>query len=196
MLVIGLTGGIGSGKTTVANLFAEFNVPIIDSDVIANELTSPGAPLLQEIALHFGPKILDKNRELIRDELKRLVFKNIHERKWLEELMHPLICNEIMRRVASIRAPYCIIIIPLLIEAQVDKLINRILVVDAPEESQIQRTMSRDNCTEGLVKKIMMTQVSRQRRLDVADDIIVNDGNQESLKRQVQHLHEKYLGMV
>jgi dephospho-CoA kinase len=193
MLVIGLTGGIGSGKSTVAKLFAHWGVPIIDCDAIALELVKVGSPALGEIVHHFGEKVLNSDQSLNRAAVRKIVFKDSIKRKWLEQLLHPLIFHEVHKALAEVKAPYCIVMIPLLIEANVDDAIQRVLVVDAPEDLQIERTIMRDNCSENQVKKIMKIQVSRQKRLEMADDIIINDSNLMSLKRQVAHLHQLYL---
>lgn len=193
MLLIGLTGGIGSGKTTVANYFAELGIPIIDSDEIARLVVLPGTEGLKQIAAHFGANILDENQQLNRAMLRQKIFSEPDEREWLENLLHPLIRAEIQRQAKQHAAAYAIIVIPLLIEAQFHDFINRVLVVDAPEQLQVTRASSRDQCSDVHIKKIMATQVSRSERLQYADDVITNDGDLSTLKAQVLKMHEFYL---
>lgn len=192
-LVIGLTGGIGCGKSTVAELFQNYGASIIDCDQIALKLVAPETPTLEKIVEHFGTGILNPDRSLNRRKLRDIVFKDHSERQWLEDLLHPLIFVEIQKELAESQSAYAMIVIPLLVETEQYELINRVLVVDSPEELQIQRTMLRDNCSERQVRRIINTQSSRQQRLSKADDVIVNDGNVGSLKRQVEKLHQYYL---
>lgn len=195
-LIIGLTGGIGSGKTTVSNLFKEFGIDIIDCDIIAANLVTPEGATLKKIAEHFGSGILNQDGTLNRKLLRDIIFKDFSEREWLENLLHPLIMDEIRNQVSKTQSTYAIAVIPLLVETEAYKLVNRILVVDSPEELQIQRTINRDNCSERHVRRILNTQAGRQQRLSKADDVIVNDGNFSSLKRQVEKLHQQYLTLA
>ena len=194
-LVVGITGGIGSGKSTVAALFANHGVPIIDTDQISRDLTVKGSPALQAIALQFGETLL-RNGELNRKSLRQLVFADPEKRIWLEELLHPLIRDEMRNQVAGVSAPYCMVIIPLLFENPANPLINRILVVDTDEELQIARVAERDFHSTIEVEAIMETQVSRQVRLDGADDIIFNTAGPEFLVPQVEKLHLAYLALA
>lgn len=196
MLVVGLTGGIGAGKTTVANLFAQYGIPIIDADVISRELTQPGQAAFAEIVTHFQQSVLLKDKTLDRAKLRQIVFDNLQERRWLENLLHPLIQSEINSRLKKISAPYCILVIPLLLEVGSYSFVNRILVIDTPEEVQIERIVSRDHISPMQVKTILKTQVSRQFRLDHADDVIVNDGNTIDLESKVEKLHHKFLNIA
>jgi dephospho-CoA kinase len=196
MTVIGLTGGIGSGKSTVSSLFKDFGATVIDCDAIALSLVEPDKPSLIKIIEHFGITLLNEDGTLNRRKLREIIFKDHSERKWLQDLLHPQIFNEIKNQVSQVQTPYAIAVIPLLFETEAYDLINRILVVDSPEELQIQRTMLRDDCTERQVKRIINTQASRQQRLSKADDVIINDGNVSSLKRQVEKLHQYYLSLV
>jgi dephospho-CoA kinase len=194
-LVVAITGGIGSGKSTVAELFAHHGVPIIDTDQISRDLTTKGSPALQAISDQFGESLL-KNGELIRKSLRQLVFADPEKRIWLEELLHPLIREEMQKQVDALTTPYCMIIIPLLFENPANPLINRILVVDTDEELQLARVAQRDLHSIIEVEAIMETQVSRQVRLDGADDIIFNTAGPEYLVPQVEKLHLAYLALA
>ncbi len=194
MLVVGLTGGIGSGKTTVANLFAALGVPIIDTDVLARELSQPDGKAYPEIVKQFGNDlVVTATGDLDRRALRDIVFADEHKRKTLEDILHPMIREEMSRIIQSLSEPYCIIVIPLLFEKKPNPLIQRILVVDTLEDLQISRTQARDNVKQDHVQSIMKTQVARAHRLEKADDIIVNDKNIEDLTAQVKNLHEYYL---
>jgi dephospho-CoA kinase len=194
-LVIGLTGGIGSGKSTVAELFAHHNVPIIDTDQISRDLTLPGSPALQQIQEKFGPTVIEHgklNRKLLRD----IIFSDSEKRQWLEELLHPLIREEMRKQVEATTAPYCIVIIPLLFESPPNPIIDRVLVVDVTPEVQIERVAKRDMHSILQVEAIMQAQVTRESRLAGADDIIFNVEGPEYLVPQVEKLHKSYLAIA
>lgn len=191
-MLIGLTGGLGSGKTTVANFFAALGVPIIDADIIAREIVVPGSLTFKKIVTHFGADIVDKQGALQRHKLRDIIFSDTHARAWLEKLLHPLILQEIHARAKKIKAPYCIAVIPLLLEKNAHEGIDRVLVVDAPEPLQITRAMQRDNLNETQIKNILTTQLKRAQRLQQADDVIVNYGDLENLKQKVKELHLEY----
>ena len=193
MLIIGLTGGIGSGKSTVAHLFANLGVPIIDADIIAREITQPDQPAFAAIIKHFNECLLLPDGTLDRTALRKIIFKQPLERKWLENLLHPLIEHSIKKYIEGLTAPYCITVIPLLLEVSPYTFIDRILVIDAPENLQIERAMTRDSTDKTQIEAIMSTQINRQERLSKAQDIITNDGNLENLLPQVQKLHQFYL---
>jgi dephospho-CoA kinase len=193
MLIIGLTGGIGSGKSTAANLFQQLGVPIIDSDEIAREVVAPGAPLLTEIAQHFGSNIIDETGQLKRRELRDLIFANDQERIWLEQHLHPAIYERIKEKIKSLNAPYVIVVIPLLIETNPGDLIDRTLVVDSPEQLQIQRVQKRDAATKENILAIIQSQITRDKRLAAADDVINNNSDLHNLEQQVNKLHQIYL---
>jgi len=196
MLVVGLTGGIGSGKSTVARLFAEKNVTIIDTDQLARDLTQPTTSALQEIVKLFGQDVLLPNGALNRSKLRTIVFSDEKKRLQLEQILHPLIRNEVKRQSESSDSPYCIVVIPLLFETEPNPLIQRVLVVDASKELQLFRTSQRDNVSSDEVDAILKTQVSREKRLNLADDVIRNDGIVEDLYPQVEKLHQYYLSLA
>jgi dephospho-CoA kinase len=194
-LVVGLTGGIGSGKSTVAKYFADLGAEIIDTDKLARSLTQPGQAAYESIVKKYGAKILLPDQKLNRRALREIIFEDATQRVWLEKLLHPLIRAESQRLAAESNAPYCMIVIPLLFESAPNVFIKRILVVDAPETLQVERTCVRDNLNALQVDIVMQTQVSREQRLNGADDIIYNDKGPENLMPQVLKLHELYLSI-
>ncbi|MDF2866910.1 MAG: dephospho-CoA kinase [Gammaproteobacteria bacterium] len=196
MFIIGLTGGIGSGKTTVANYFAELGITIIDADQVAREVVEPGTAAFQQIIAKFGQVILTADGQLNRSKLREFIFADANLRQWLENLVHPQIRSRMRELSKQATSPYCILVIPLLLENKPNELVQRILVVDSPEALQVSRTQARDHLTAGQVISIMVTQMTRSQRLAAADDIIVNDGNLASLKQQVIKMHQKYLSMT
>jgi dephospho-CoA kinase len=195
MLVIGLTGGIGSGKSTIAKLFAERGVPIIDTDLIARELTKPNQAAFSSIVKHMGQDILLADGTLNRAKLRDLVFADPKQRRWLENLLHPLIRKAMEKEINELDAPYCIAVIPLLFEVEFYSLVNRILVVDAPEALQIERVIARDKISKSDVQAILRTQASREDRVARAHDVILNEGKLEDVIPQVEKLHKMYLQM-
>ena len=196
MLRIGLTGGIGSGKSTVCQFFAELGVPIIDTDAIAHALVAPGQPALSQLASVFGSDILDQEGHLDRAVLRERVFGDDTQRQQLEAILHPLIRSGMHDQLKTIQAPYVIIAIPLLIEKGWQAEVDRILVVDVDESLQLERTMRRDGVSAKTVRRIMQAQVSRQHRLEAADDILHNDQGRTALREQVEHLHQRYLRLA
>ena len=198
--VVGLTGGIGSGKSTIAELFAELGVPVIDADLVARQVVEKGSPLLAEIAAHFGPEILLEDGALNRAALREKVFNHESEKQWLNQLLHPAIRHEMLQQLAAQRMPYCIFMVPLLIENKLTALCQRVLVVDVSEQTQLTRASQRDNNQSALIKNIMQSQVSRLERLQHADDVINNDADlSESLpqlKQKVLDLHHHYLQLA
>lgn len=193
MLVIGLTGGIGSGKTTVAKLFAEFNIPIIDADLIARELVEPGQPALEQIVRSFGPRVVKSDGTLDRRRLRERVFADPEERKTLEEILHPLIRQSMMERLERVDGPYVVMVVPLLVDTGNWDMIDRILVVDVDEETQLQRVMQRDGVNRKQAESIVDTQISREDRLEAADDVMDNTGDITALREEVARLHEFYV---
>jgi dephospho-CoA kinase len=192
MLVVGLTGGIASGKSTVASLFADLGIEIIDADIIARELVAPGKPALAAIVAHFGESLLTADGHLNRRALREKVFHNPKQRLWLENLLHPPIREELNARATQAKGPYCILAIPLLTDRKHYPLIKRVLLVDAPEHLQLQRVQQRDQISLVQAKAILTAQSSRETRLALADDIIVNDGDLSQLSTQVQAYHQRY----
>lgn len=195
-LRVGLTGGIGSGKTTVSQMFAELGVPVLDADEAAREVVAPGSPAWREIRDAFGPQVLDADGHIARDRLRAIVFADAHRRRELEAITHPRILDLLERRVRALRAPYCVLAIPLLAEGGLTEHVDRVLVVDAAQHLQIERVTARDGLTAAQVKAIMDTQASRRDRLAIANDVITNDGDRESLRAQVAALHQRYLALA
>jgi len=196
ILRIGLTGGIGSGKTTVADMFAELGIMIIDADEIARTLTAKNAPCVDLIAEHFGEQVLLKKGELNRAALRQIIFNKPEAKNWLEQLLHPRIRHIIKEEIEQVTSPYCVVVIPLLTESKGIDFIDRILVVDAPEEMQIDRVKARDQMDDATVKAIIQSQSDRKKRLAMADDIIENGGNTDQLRAQVNEIHQKYLKLL
>lgn len=190
---LGLTGGIGSGKSAVAAQFAALGVDVVDADQAARWVVEPGRPALAAIAEHFGEQVLQADGQLNRSALRELIFQAPAERGWLERLLHPLIATETAQFLANAKSPYAIMVSPLLIESGQDKLTQRILVVDVPEKLQIERTMQRDRLSAEQVRAIMAAQASRETRLSHADDILVNDRDLAWVKQEVERLHTFYL---
>ncbi len=193
MLRIGLTGGIGSGKTTVADMFKQLGVTVIDADQIARDITAPNTTALQAIIKHFGRSLLKSDGTLDRSQLRDIIFNNPTERDWLQGLLHPAIRLEMQQQIKVAKPPYCILAIPLLTESSSIDFVDRILVIDAPEALQLERATARDQSNAAAIKAIMQSQSSRAERLAYADDIIVNDSSLDALRQQVVALHKIYL---
>ncbi|MGY4026652.1 dephospho-CoA kinase [Aeromonas rivuli] len=194
MYIVAITGGIGSGKTTVANLFGELGIDIIDADVIAREVVEPGTPALAAITQHFGVGVLDEEGALDRRKLRDRVFREPDAKGWLNALLHPLIRQEMQRQCAEASSPYCLLVVPLLVENRLTAMANRVLVVDVDEETQITRTCRRDGVSREQARAIVTAQASRMARLAAADDIIENrDGSPELLRGRILALHQTYL---
>lgn len=195
MLRIGLTGGIGSGKSTVAHRFAQLGIPIIDADAISHQLVKPGETALAAIVAHFGTGILNADGSLNRKQLRETIFSNPEQRKSLEAILHPRIRKAMLEQLAGLDSAYCILSIPLLIEGGWHNELDRILVIDAPHELQIERAMNRDGVTMGNIQAIIDGQIDSKSRLAAADDILSNDSDIAALLAQVDKLHEKYLSL-
>lgn len=196
MLRIGLTGGIGSGKSTVCQLFAKRGVPIIDADVVAHEVVAPGEPVLQQLSRQFGETIIDPLGQLNRSKLRELVFQDKDKLQQLESILHPLIRERMREQLNLLSAPYVILDIPLLLEKGWQSEVDRILVVDTTEALQRSRTISRDQVDAETVSRIMQAQISRDMRLAAADDIIHNEQDYGYLNEQVEVLHRQYLRLA
>ena len=195
-LRIGLTGGIASGKSTVANIFAELGATIIDTDIIAREVVAPGQPALDEIAATFGESLIDGDGHLDRGALRKLVFADDAARKRLEAIVHPRIQDETRRQSDRAAGDYQIIVVPLLVESPLKNFVDRILVVDCDEATQIRRLTARDAESEDQARRMLAAQSSREERLAIADDVIRNNGNLASTRDQVVALHEIYRSLT
>ena len=191
--IVGLTGGIGSGKTTVANLFAALGVELVDADIVARQVVERGSEGLNAIRAHFGNDILLADGELDRAKLREHIFANPVEREWLNQLLHPLIRQHMLDAVKTATSPYVIMVVPLLFENGLDRLVNRTLVVDISPELQIERTVNRDKVDSAQVNNIINSQSSRAEKLAKADDVIDNQGQISTLECAVSALHLKYL---
>jgi dephospho-CoA kinase len=198
MLVVGLTGGIGSGKSTATRLFAHLGVAITDTDAIAHLLTAPGQPALKSISSAFGAQCLTVDGTLDRTFLRRQVFSNPSAKKTLENILHPLIRQAVAAELGeTVSAPYRIIVVPLLFETVgYADIVQRTLVIDCAEKLQIQRAMARNELAETEVRAIMATQLPRTERVALADDVIVNDEDLETLSEKVSTIHKKYLRLA
>lgn len=191
--IIGLTGGIGSGKTTITNYFSELGVEIIDADIIAREVVAKGSSALIQIKQHFGEDYIQEDGSLNRALLREKVFSEPQAKLWLNNLLHPLIRQQIILQTTQAKTPYCILVAPLLIENNLKTMVDRVLVIDVSESTQLTRTMQRDNNSAELAKSIIASQISRKERLIAADDVINNDDvNLFTLKDNVISLDKKY----
>jgi len=191
--ILGLTGGIGSGKSAAAQYFVDLGVHLVDADQAARWVVEPGRPALAKIAEHFGVGVLQSDGTLNRAALRELIFKDPQQRVWLEGLLHPLIREEIRQYLARAGSPYAILVSPLLLETTQHQMVQRILVIDVPEALQIERTVLRDKTNEEQVRAILKVQATREERLSRADDVIVNDRDPAWLKSEVERLHHFYL---
>ena len=191
--ILGLTGGIGSGKSAAAEHFAALGVHVVDADHAARWVVEPGRPALSQIAEHFGEQVLQADGQLNRGALRALIFSDPEQRRWLEALLHPLIREAIADNLAQAQSPYAILVSPLLIESGQYTTTQRVLVIDVPQALQIQRTLKRDNTSEEQVHAILKVQASREERLRHADDVLTNDRDLEALKTEVERLHDFYL---
>ncbi len=191
-LKIGLTGGIGSGKSAACKIFSELGVPVIDADDIAHSLVEPGMPAFKEITKIFGNEVIASDGSLDRKIIRDKVFANEIDRKRLESILHPVVYEEIAVRVKNINSKYCIISIPLLLETDASKTVDRILVIDVPRELQLERAANRDKTNKSDIKAIIDSQISRKDRLSAADDIVDNKGNINDLRKRICDLHEFY----
>lgn len=194
--ILGLTGGIGSGKSAAAQCFIDLGIHTVDADHAARWVVEPGRPALARIVEHFGPQVLQASGELDRAALRQLIFSDPEQRRWLEALLHPLVRAEIASYLSRAESPYAILVSPLLIESGQYKTTQRVLVIDAPAQLQIARTIARDNTSQAQVEAILKVQAQREERLRHADDVLVNDRDPAWLKSEVQRLHHFYLTLT
>lgn len=195
-MIIGLTGGIGSGKTTVSDRFASHGIDVVDADLIARHVVEPGTKALKAITNHFGPTILTPDSTLDRAALRSIIFSSPEEKAWLESLLHPLIQQETQRQLSESSSPYAVYVAPLLLETQSKTLADRILIVDLKEGLQLERASQRDGATEASIQKIIDSQMARDKRRAYADDVIDNGISLESTLEQVDNLHHFYLKLA
>lgn len=193
---VGLTGNIASGKSTVASLFATLGVQVLNADVISKQLTSKGTAAHQAIIQHYGSAVVDDQDQLNRKKLRELIFSNPKERLWLEQLLHPMIRQQLAEQVTVCTTPYCIIEIPLSIDKNNYPYLNKILLVISPIEQQIERLMHRDQCTKAQALAIISAQPSIEQRRSNADDVLINDDGMEQLCHEVKQLHQNYCVLV
>lgn len=192
-LIIGLTGGIGSGKTLVSDTFARLGIDIIDADLIARDVVAPGSTGLAAITEHFSTAILNEDGTLNRAALREKVFTDDSEKQWLNACLHPLIRAEMQNAISQVKSPYGILAVPLLIENHMENMVDKIVVVDCPESLQLARALSRDGSSEAVIKNIIRSQVSRENRLAAADYVIDNSQSIEFTTSQVEHLHHQLM---
>ena len=194
--VVGLTGGIGSGKSAAAEIFRTCGIEVIDADSLAREVVELDQPALGDIAAHFGSGILTAQGHLDRAALRKIVFSNPEHKSWLENLLHPLIAELLQRRLNATKSPYAILESPLLLETEQYKLVDSVIVIDVNEEIQIDRSVRRDGSDEAVIRSIIASQVDRAGRIQHADDLVSNEEGLEQLREKIEALHSKYLGMV
>lgn len=194
--VVGLTGGIGSGKSAAAEVFRTLGIEVIDADALAREVVELGQPALRDIAAHFGSDILTWEGHLDRAALRKIVFADPEQKSWLEKLLHPLIAALLERRLKAAKSPYAILESPLLLETEQYKLVERVLVIDAAEETQVERAITRDGSDEEVIRAIIASQIGRTERIQRADDLVSNETSLEQLRENIEALHKKYMGMV
>ena len=192
-MIIGLTGGIGSGKTAVSDIFEELGIGIVDADLASRVVVEKGRPSLEEIAKHFGQGILTEEGELDRAKLREIIFNSDEEKNWLESLLHPAIARQIQDELKASSSPYTILVDPLLLETNQKAFCDKVLVVDVHVETQIERTLKRDDVSLDQVQSIIKAQISRDKRLELADEVIVNDKSFEDLQRAVSKLHQQFI---
>ncbi|MFZ5532318.1 MAG: dephospho-CoA kinase [Pseudomonadota bacterium] len=196
MFIVGLTGGIASGKSTVAERFARHGVPVIDADALARQVVEPGQPALARLIETFGGDILDPNGRLDREGLRRRVFADPDQRRALDRIMHPAIGLAMQQALRAAEGPYVILMVPLLVETGQHRMVNRVLVVDVPEAVQIERLMARDGSDADQAAAILAAQASRAQRLAAAHDIVNNSGLPEALDAAIDRLHAAYSAMA
>lgn len=194
--IVALTGGIGSGKSTVADAFSRLGITIIDADILARQVVEPGTPALRAIADHFGSDIIEPDGTLNRRMLRERIFTHPEEKAWLNALLHPLIQQETQKQIAHATSPYVLWVVPLLVENNLHDKADRVLVVDVSPATQIQRTIARDNVGREHAEQILAAQAKREARLAVADDVIDNNGSPDAIASDVARLHQQYLAQA
>lgn len=194
--IVGLTGGIGSGKSAAAEIFLTLGVEVIDADSLAREVVEPGQPALADIATHFGQDILSADGHLDRAALREIVFSSPEQKSWLENLLHPLIAELLQHRLSETTSPYAVLESPLLLETDQHKMVSRVLVIDASEETQLSRAVRRDGSDAQLIRSIIASQIERSERIRRADDLVSNEDGLEQLRDRIEGLHRKYMGMT
>jgi len=195
-MIIGLTGGIGSGKTAVSNCFQELGITIVDADLASRVVVEKGKPSLESIEEHFGSDILNESGELDRGKLREIIFNSDSEKQWLESLLHPAIAKQIQNELSSSKSPYTILVSPLLLETNQKDFCSKVLVVDVPVETQVSRTLARDGVSEEQINSIINSQIDRNERLALADEVVSNNGTIEDLEVAVRELHNKFLSEI
>jgi dephospho-CoA kinase len=196
MLIIGLTGGIGSGKSVASDKFKSLGITIVDADVASRTVVEPGKPALKEIEDHFGSGIITAEGKLDRNNLREIIATDPEERKWLESVLHPKIGEQITKEISESTSVYTLFVAPLLLETNSQEMCSRVVVVDVPKDVQIRRTAKRDKVSPNQVEKMVAAQMEREKRLEKADDVLLNSGTIEDLEKQVEELHKKYIQMV
>ena len=196
MLIIGLTGGIGSGKSVASDKFKSLGIVVVDADVASRTVVEPGKPALKEIQDHFGSGIITTEGKLDRNKLREIIATDAEERKWLESVLHPKIGEQITKEISESTSVYTLFVAPLLLETNSQEMCSRVVVVDVPKDVQIQRTAKRDKVSSNQVEQMVAAQMKREKRLEKADDVLLNNGTIEDLEKQVEELHKKYIQMV
>ncbi len=194
--VVGLTGGIASGKTTVANLFHQhFDIEIVDADIVAREVVEPNTIGLNALIERYGNEIILNDGRLNRKKLREIIFSDESEKHWVNQLLHPLIRQSMLEQLDMVQSPYALLVIPLMVENDLQRLAQRVLVVDVEPSTQIERTMQRDQVSEQQARAILAAQADREQRLAIADDVVKNDAKNQKLLPQITELHQKYLAL-
>ncbi len=196
MLIIGLTGGIGSGKSVASDKFKSLGITVVDADVASRTVVEPGKPALKEIEDHFGSGIITAEGKLDRNNLREIIATDPEERKWLESVLHPKIGEQITKEISESTSVYTLFVAPLLLETNSQEMCSRVVVVDVPKDVQIRRTAKRDKVSPNQVEQMVAAQMEREKRLEKADDVLLNSGTIEDLEKQVEELHKKYMQMV
>ena len=196
MLIIGLTGGIGSGKSVASDKFKSLGITIVDADVASRTVVEPGKPALKEIQDHFGSGIITAEGKLDRNKLREIIATDAEERKWLESVLHPKIGEQITKEISESTSVYTLFVAPLLLETNSQEMCSRVVVVDVPKDVQIRRTAKRDKVSPNQVEQMVAAQMEREKRLEKADDVLLNSGTIEDLEKQVEELHKKYIQMA